>query len=570
MRDPLKNLTAAQCVGTSISVVADLWPYLRDGMVNRFRLYERPGLGTLATDDGFRLHYDPKTVMVELEGLRYTPTAVGHEPWHFILEHPARALLHSEMGWAKRYEDVKPILIEMLPETDVSNWHAFWNLVGDYEILAIQDAAGQEWPPTFRPCRASDHDLPDDQRAEWYAEHFITEAEKVAENGQSGEGDPSPEEQPKSGEQKQGRQKGMGDKTQEGEARSDEPSDAEEGEGGEGSPEVEQPDQPDDKGAGSGSGEGDDDAGDEGSEEGEGGGSGSDGAGESGADEPVHAPRTLGVGRGCCGGCAGNAQDFEKDNGDDAPDPMSKEEVEMARRRVAEDVVEYEKNRSYSQRGVGNVLLSWAQNYLKPPKVRWQDHFARSARSAIAAALGGSGKAKYDRPSRRREVLKKIGWGKKAPILPVHHHEVPRIFVVADASGSMGSGDKSRFNTLLSEAGGILLSSNAHIMACSVDTAVQTVVRIRTKADLAGLCKGGGGTNMVPGILEAAKPEHKADCIILLTDGELGYGGWPTKSQIPDKVRLIVGIINERKGAFDQVPDYLKEHAVYIHQGEDE
>lgn len=592
----IRNLTAAQCVGASLKVVADRWPYIAH-LLYRIRLYERPGLGMMTLDKGLRLHYDPELVMGPLQQMRYTPTIVAHEPWHKLLDHETRKDTHALRGWAIRYERVKR-LVQMLDPNTGSTWDTLWNVCGDYEINTIVAAAGWEWPTNYQPLLFGDHNLPDTWRAEQAVEWFIVQAEKLAQQSQPGkgsgsgaggegecpedgsgkskkgdEGDGQQQQQPGSEPQEQGGEAGMDDEAEAGEGDGEAEEDAEGAGGGGGEGEVEPPAEPDAGDAGDGEGEGDTDPDEDGGEAapGAGGQAGGD-AGKHPAEQDGGDAHSRGVGRGRCGGCAGHPEAYESDNADDAPDPMSEDEVAIVRQRVAEDTVEYAQSHGAGY-GVGNAVLAWARDFLKPPKVNWRQHFSRETRSAVTGALGEGDTRKYDRPSRRAAVMKHTGWGKRAPILPVKHRTMPQVFVVADSSGSMGSGARSRFNRLLSETGGLLLQARADVWACSVDCGVQAVVKVRRPTDLQALCKGGGGTDIMPGVREALKPEYKTDVLIILTDGELYGGGrwngWPAPEDIPARVRVVVGIINERGRALEGVPKHLRAHAVHIHDKED-
>lgn len=581
MRDPLRNLSAAQCVGASIKVVADRWPYIGH-LLYRIRLYERPGLGTVSLDRGLRLHYDPVVVMGELQQMRFTPTIVAHEPWHKLLDHETREATHAARGWAARYDAVRDIIAQRDPNAG-PHFHDLWNLCGDYEINGIMDAAGWEWPHAHTPVRFADHKLDEKWRAEQAVEWFVERAEQEEQEqaAHPGKGGGSAEngegECPKAGkgakdgdgQSQQGGAQGVGVSSADGEVGAS-------GAGGSGTPPaphgedaVAPPHQPDDGGAGGGQGDGDADGDDSGAD--------GDGASEDAADEAdgggggnAHgAPDPCRIGGGKCGGCTGHDEPWEDANDADAPDPMTEDEVAIVRQRVAEDTVEYASSHGAGY-GIGNAVLAWARDYLKPPKVDWRHHFSRETRSAVAGALGECGARKYDRPSRRREVMSRLGWGKRAPILPVHHREMPQVFVVGDSSGSMGSGQRSRFNRLLSETSGLLLQARADVWALSVDSGVQAVVKVRRATDLEKLCKGGGGTDIMPGVREALKPEYRTDVLVILTDGELygggKFGGWPAPEDVPPRVRVVVGIINQNRAAFDRVPKHLKAHAVHIHE----
>ena len=153
------------------------------------------------------------------------------------------------------------------------------------------------------------------------------------------------------------------------------------------------------------------------------------------------------LGRGQCGSCAGNAVDGEPE-GDESAEAggRSEADVENIRRVTAESV------RDQGSKGRGFVpsgISRWAEEVLGTPKIAWQTLLARATRNAIAYRPGAVD-YRYSKVSRRQAA---VGFGPGRPIMPALISPVPRVALVLDTSGSMGTED---IKAGLTEATGVL------------------------------------------------------------------------------------------------------------------
>lgn len=197
---------------------------------------------------------------------------------------------------------------------------------------------------------------------------------------------------------------------------------------------------------------------------------------------------------------------------------LSREEVEILRRQVAQAVLE-----TLSSPGRGTVpqgLARWAKEYLQP-KANWRSLLRHALRKCI---LEQSQKHRptYSKPNRRASAYQPY-------ILPGHYGLKPRVGVVIDTSASMGSRELSR---AMAEVRG-LLKAVRKVRVYSVDCALheaQTVFRGRPIQ-----LYGNGGTDMAPGIAKAE--EEGANLIVVLTDGMT-----PWQSN-PPKVPTVIGLV---------------------------
>lgn len=229
-------------------------------------------------------------------------------------------------------------------------------------------------------------------------------------------------------------------------------------------------------------------------------------AGGKGADEPK-------AGGGYCGSCAGRPLPNEPDGSD--PDGRTEGEQERSLREVAEDI-----QRVAAARGIGSIpaaLRRWADEALAPPVVPWRKKLAQLARRAVAWRPGAVDH-RYDAPSRRQAG---IGYGVGRPVLPRLRAPVPRVALVIDTSGSMGSAEIA---DCLGEAKGVLEAVGAELEFCACDAAVHELRPVADIRAMAALLKGGGGTDFRPAFEALATRKPRAEVVIFATDG---YGPAP-------------------------------------------
>lgn len=233
-------------------------------------------------------------------------------------------------------------------------------------------------------------------------------------------------------------------------------------------------------------------------------------AGEGEGDEHGEAPS---AGKGYCGSCAGRPLPNEPGEGD--AEGRSDGEMDRTIREVADEIQAQARSR-----GIGSVpaaLRRWAEEALKPPTIPWRQKLALLARRAVAWRPGAVDH-RYDGPSRRQAG---IGYGPGRPILPRLRSPVPRVALVVDTSGSMGT---SEIMDCLTESKGILEAVGADLDFCACDAEVHELRPVADIRTMMTLLKGGGGTDFRPAFEALALRKPRPEVIIFATDG---YGPAP-------------------------------------------
>jgi predicted metal-dependent peptidase len=226
---------------------------------------------------------------------------------------------------------------------------------------------------------------------------------------------------------------------------------------------------------------------------------------------------------GSCGGVAGGvAHDVELPVGPDgAPDDgVGEVEQDLARRAVAEEVRRVVTGRPGT---VPGGLVRWADTTLAPPVVSWRQRLRGPVRRGIGAVAGVQDPT-YARPSRRRVP---------GVVLPGSRRPVPVVAAVVDTSASMGP---SALGAVLTELDGIARAVGVRdgVRVLTVDAAVQGSARVASAREV--VLRGGGGTDLRPGLAGAVRGRDRPDVVVVLTDG-----GTPWHDAAPDRrVRWVV------------------------------
>ncbi len=231
-------------------------------------------------------------------------------------------------------------------------------------------------------------------------------------------------------------------------------------------------------------------------------------------DEKTDSGKEKGPAAGKCGGCAGNPAKGEEGDGETGTGGMSRSDADMERMRVR--VAEAIKKHA-AERGRGTVpggLLDWADFQLEPPKIRWEDELARSARRAVAYRPGAID-YKHDRPSRKQAG---VGFGPGKPVLAVLRSPIPRVCFVVDTSGSMGD---EQLKEAVNHGHAVIRATGAAVDYIACDAAVHVDQKMRDGRQIAkeGL-KGRGGTAFQPVIDLIIKKRDPFDVVVFVTDGQ--------------------------------------------------
>ncbi len=187
------------------------------------------------------------------------------------------------------------------------------------------------------------------------------------------------------------------------------------------------------------------------------------------------------------------------------------------KRNVAQDIANH-------QRVHGNVpghWVSWADHYLEPAYVPWDQLLMSELRWALAD-IAGMILHSYERPSRRQAAYGNV-------LMPARRQPVPRVAVVGDTSMSMN--EKHDLALVRGVVTDICRAVGADVTFLATDTQVHTQQSAfdGMEVELAGR----GGTNMAEGIRHASEEiVPPVDIIVVVTDGETP---WPAKAP-PQKV----------------------------------
>ncbi|MGI5237360.1 vWA domain-containing protein [Dactylosporangium sp. CA-139066] len=210
--------------------------------------------------------------------------------------------------------------------------------------------------------------------------------------------------------------------------------------------------------------------------------------------------------------------------GGGAPE-VSPIEADAIRRSTADAIRAHARSR-------GDVPAGWQRwaDQIAEPVVDWRRLLTGALRQAVVWASGAVDYT-YARPGRRGAALPRV-------VLPSLRRPLPRVAIVVDTSGSMGT---EELGAALAEVTGVLRAvgirgNRVTVLACDAD--VHAVTRVTT-ADQVQL-SGGGGTDMRVGIARARAAAEPPNIIVVLTDG---LTPWPEE---PTGCRLIAGLVGER------------------------
>jgi len=221
-------------------------------------------------------------------------------------------------------------------------------------------------------------------------------------------------------------------------------------------------------------------------------------------------------------GATGQSAPWESPRGEGSVPHLTNAELEIIREQVAQDVRRFQDS---GMRGeIPEHWKRWADDVLTPPEIPWQALLRSLVNSAVTAA--GRADYTYRRVSRRQYAVDDV-------VLPGLGESVVRSAVIVDVSGSVG--DES-LGVALREVRGILESSSS-VRVYAVDSQVQAAADVFSVSEIKSILKGGGGTDMGVGIMQAM--ESKPDVIIVITDG---LTPWPANPGVP----VIVCLFEDR------------------------
>ncbi len=506
----------------------------------------RPGLGTLAVDQWWRLYYDPaiRWTVEELAGVLY------HEVAHLLRDHAARMKgfnprLANIAADAEINDDLlaEGVRLPGWPVTPASIGQPDGLLAEEY-YAALENQAQQSAPrqgasaqpgkqgETSASSGAGQSQAGSDQQGDGDGHQNDADSARdtasASAPGSKAENGPAPSPTAPGGGHADDAQPGSpGDApdSRAGDADGSKPSGGGEStspsSSGQPSASSAQPGASSQPPASPGSGHG----------------SGQDGR------EPGGGAQTPAPGAGRCGSCAtGQPEPWEEGPPGEGTSPgLSRAEAELIRRDVAWRIKEH-----VAARGtVPGHWARWAEEKLRP-KVDWRRELAAAIRHAVADVAGASDYS-YRRPSRRQG---QVGNGKV--VLPSLRRPVPSVAVVVDTSGSISD---QMLAQALAEISGILkgLGQREGVHVLAVDSAVQSCRRLfrPEQVELAG----GGGTDMCVGLAAAEKLRPQPQVTVVVTDG---LTPWPSRP--PKGMKVVVALTGDGKA-----PDWAK--CVRIQEG---
>lgn len=186
-----------------------------------------------------------------------------------------------------------------------------------------------------------------------------------------------------------------------------------------------------------------------------------------------------------------------------------------------------------SKQPLGAISGGWKMwiTHTLHPKADWRKILKQRLATSIAVGSGSKIDYSFRRPSRKHAVYAPF----ILPVLVGSRHG--QLAVVIDTSGSMTGQPLSQ---AVAELYGILRQAHQYVTLIPCDVIGYKPVILGSANDLRKILElpGGGGTNMVNGIMTASALKPQPDTILVLTDGQTPYPS--EKIGIP----LIFGIIS--------------------------
>lgn len=235
-----------------------------------------------------------------------------------------------------------------------------------------------------------------------------------------------------------------------------------------------------------------------------------------------------------CGSCSGRKRRDEPEE-DDA-DGRTESEQRLTRITIAKAI---------RQSGRGNApseLSRWADEMLRPPKIRWRDKLARTCRASIAFRPG-SGHSTYTKIARRQAGL---GFGPGRPVLPSYRATTPRVTFLVDTSGSMGNDSLKR---AMSEAQGVFDAAGAQLDVVVCDAAVHGAKKVKSIKEACAMLKGGGGSDFRPAFEQIERQRPRPSVIVAATDGDITVPDQP-----PSGIEVIWLLVQSSYGGGFRTP----------------
>lgn len=235
---------------------------------------------------------------------------------------------------------------------------------------------------------------------------------------------------------------------------------------------------------------------------------GSGNQGEPGGDSQGDDEHEQHIGGGCCGGIAGNAEDFEKElDGTIGRDEYDQERVKYE---TAEAIKEHQQQFGKgSTPGFLEELLPKKKK--ERPSINWRQETMYLLRRCTGAIVCGGDDYSLRRPSKRSMML--------GVVRPGLVDQKPVIDIKVDSSGSMGTKQ-------LNDAKDVVCSVLEQLSIDQVwfqwaDTQTYDKPALIGIKDIPQLVpKGRGGTSFVQPLMEAMKRQPKPDLVIYITDGD--------------------------------------------------
>lgn len=203
-------------------------------------------------------------------------------------------------------------------------------------------------------------------------------------------------------------------------------------------------------------------------------------------------------------------------------------EQRLARRAVATAVEQAARSRPGT---VPAGLRRWAGDELAPPQVPWRQLLRGAVRRGFASAAGAVDTT-YARPSRRRVP---------GVVLPGTRRPVPAVAVVVDTSASMGQGELTAVLSEVEDLARQVGATGQRLRVLTVDAAVHEVRSVARAADV--VLRGGGGTDLTPGLHAAVEGRPRPDVVVVCTDG---FTPWPDEP--PARARWVVVLVRGADG----------------------